>query len=118
MRLAIAMFSILCFISTAFGKCGVNDIVVGTERSGRKNRGEPEWNVQVVNKCNCSQSNIILTCRGFQTVKPVDPSIFRRKGDYCLINGGRPLLPGADVRFTYAWDPPIFLFPYSTKPLC
>ncbi|XP_042001307.1 TPD1 protein homolog 1-like [Salvia splendens] len=118
MRLAIAVFYILCFISTAFGKCGPNDIVVGTVRSGRVNRGLPEWDVQVVNNCNCSQSDIIVTCRGFQTVKPVDRSIFQTKGDYCLINRGRPIRPRADVRFTYAWDRPTFFFPYSTKSRC
>ncbi|XP_047970181.1 TPD1 protein homolog 1-like [Salvia hispanica] len=118
MRLAIAVLSILCFISTAFGKCGVNELVIGTVRSGRQIGGKPEWNVQVVNNCNCSQSNIVLTCSGFQTVKPVDPSIFQRNGDHCSVNGGRPLLPRADVKFSYAWDPPFFLFPFSTKPLC
>ncbi|KAH6761416.1 hypothetical protein C2S51_018365 [Perilla frutescens var. frutescens] len=118
MKLTIATFSLLCFISTAFGECGLNDFVIGTVRSGRQIQGKPEWNVQVVNKCNCSQSNIVLTCKDFQTVEPVDPSIFQKNSDSCSVNGGRPLRPQADVKFSYAWDPPFFLFPLSTKSLC
>lgn len=116
MRITVAVLSILCFISTAYGEYGVKDLV--TVRSGRQIQGKPEWNVQIVNKCNCSQSNIFLSCQGFQTVEPVDPAIFSKHGDQCSVNKGLPIASKKEVTFSYAWDPPFFLFPLSTRSLC
>ncbi|KAL3844015.1 hypothetical protein ACJIZ3_001418 [Penstemon smallii] len=109
---------LLCFISIAFGQCDLNNFVIGTVRSGREIQGKPEWNVQVVNTCKCPQGNIILSCPGFQTAEAIDPAIFVKSGDRCLINQGRPIQPQASIRFSYAWDPPFLLRPLSAVPLC
>lgn len=106
-----------CYYIAAYGECGVKDLVIGTVRSGRQIQGKPEWNVQIVNKCNCSQSNIFLSCQGFQTVEPVDPAIFSKHGDQCSVNKGFPIASQNEVTFSYAWDPPFFLFPLSTRSL-
>ncbi|KAG8375813.1 hypothetical protein BUALT_Bualt10G0139400 [Buddleja alternifolia] len=109
---------LLCFICKAFGECDLNNFVIGTVRSGREIQGKPEWNVQVVNTCKCPQANIVLSCKDFQTVEPIDISIFQKSGDRCLLNQGRPVQPQESVRFSYAWDPPFFLRPLSAQILC
>ncbi|KAL2489549.1 Beta-1 [Forsythia ovata] len=112
-------FLLFSFISPAIGQqCDLNNFVIGTVRSGREIEGKPEWNVQVVNTCKCPQSNIVLSCKGFQTVEPISPSIFNKVGDFCHINQDLPVQPQASVRFSYAWDPPFLLRPASAKVLC
>lgn len=117
-KLQIWLRMMWCYYIAAYGECGVKDLVIGTVRSGRQIQGKPEWNVQIVNKCNCSQSNILLRCQGFQTVEPVDPAIFSKHGDECSVNKGFPIASQNEVTFSYAWDPPFFLFPLSTRSLC
>ncbi|KAL8496932.1 hypothetical protein ACS0TY_020571 [Phlomoides rotata] len=117
-KLSITISLVLCFISTALGKCGLNDFVIGTVKSGNTRAGATEWNVEIVNTCNCAQSNIVVSCPGFQTVEPLNPSIFKKNGDLCVVNQGRPIPPKGSVKFSYAWDPPFVLKPFSTRSLC
>lgn len=122
-KLSITLLLVSCFVSRgARGEsCDLNSITIGTVRSGREIQGKPEWNVQVVSTCkSCALTNIELSCQGFQTVEAIDPSIFQfqKDGDRCLVNGGRPLQPQASVRFSYAWDPPFLLRPFSALVMC
>ena len=93
--------------------CSVNDITVGTVRSGGQIQGKPEWNVTVTNNCVCPQRLIKLACTGFRAVVEIDPSIFKREGaDKCLLIQGNNLAgsASASIKFSYAWDPPFTFF--------
>ncbi|KAI9124498.1 hypothetical protein K1719_004420 [Acacia pycnantha] len=95
-------------------ECSLNNINIGTVRSGREVEGKPEWKVTVVNNCSCSQSQIQLSCKGFQSSESVDPSVFAKKGDSCSLINGHPLKGFSSVSFSYAWDPPFLLLPSSS----
>lgn len=84
-------------------------------RNGREIGGQPEWDVTVTNNCACSQSQIQLTCKGFQSSESVDPSVFAIQGDNCLLINGDPLRAFTSVNFSYAWYPPFILFPSSSQ---
>ncbi|KAJ4835930.1 hypothetical protein Tsubulata_039734 [Turnera subulata] len=109
---AILLFCLL--FTKAFGACTLDNINIGTVRSGREIRGQPEWNVTVINNCPCPQSQIKLSCVGFQSATNVDPSIFLKQDDLCLLINGNPLQPFASVSFSYAWDPPFLLLPNNS----
>ncbi|WJX17421.1 hypothetical protein P8452_07342 [Trifolium repens] len=115
------LFSIL-FLSLVIkgsdARCSIYDLVVGTIRSGYDVKGVPEWNVIVQNNCNCSQSHIVLSCPGFTSEEPVDPSIFLVRYNTCLLIRGGTLAPHADVKFSYARDPPILIRPMSSVGSC
>ncbi|XP_020229279.1 TPD1 protein homolog 1A [Cajanus cajan] len=95
-------------------ECSLNNINIGTTRSGREIQGKPEWNVTVINNCSCVQSQIKLACKGFQSAETIDPSIFSVEGDTCLLNKGNPVKGFDAVSFSYAWDPPFLLLPTSS----
>ncbi|KAL4650829.1 hypothetical protein ACB092_01G115500 [Castanea dentata] len=101
----------LSLISKGFYACSLDNININTIRSGREIQGKPEWNVTVINNCNCPQLLIKLSCKGFQTVENVDPSILSIMDDKCLLIRGKPLEGFASVKFSYAWDPPFILLP-------
>lgn len=105
-------------LRAALGACTLNDFVIGTVRNGKTRAGATEWSVEIVNTCSCAQSNIVLSCPGFQTYDPLNPSVFHRDGDLCSVIQGRPLASKASVKFTYAWDPPFVLKPFSARSLC
>ncbi|GAA0173558.1 hypothetical protein LIER_27147 [Lithospermum erythrorhizon] len=96
-----------------------NNLVIGTEITGRDVQGKPEWNVQVVNNCTCAQSSIFLKCGDFKSLVAVDPSIFSKaSGDQCIVNNGGPIPPNGVVKFSYVWDRPFILFPAASKVFC
>ncbi|KOM56221.1 hypothetical protein LR48_Vigan10g211300 [Vigna angularis] len=98
--------------------CNLNNINIESTRSGRTILGKPEWNVVVKNNCNCTQSQIRLSCRGFQTTEIVSRSILAVEGDSCLLINGNPLKGFATVSFSYAWDPPFILMPLTSHTTC
>ncbi|XP_061343769.1 protein TAPETUM DETERMINANT 1 [Gastrolobium bilobum] len=104
----------LTLIIKGSDNCSLNNINIGTTRSGRQIQGMPEWNVTVINNCSCEQSQIRLACKGFQTTEGVNPSILSMKGDSCLLINGNPLQAFATVSFSYAWDPPFLLLPTNS----
>lgn len=103
---------------SAGGNCSLDTINIGTQRSGREIGGQPEWNVQVINNCDCPQKQIVLSCPGFQTTEPVVPSILSKQGDTCLLINGSTVQPRASVSFSYAWDPPFIMFPRFSVAQC
>ncbi|CAK7329553.1 unnamed protein product [Dovyalis caffra] len=105
---------LLCLATEGLCACSLNNINIGTVRSGRQISGKPEWNVTVVNNCQCAQSQIKLSCMGFQTVENIDPSILVKQGDACLLINGNSLEKSASVKFSYAWDPPFLLLPLGS----
>lgn len=115
----LSRFELVDFVAgSAIGSCSLDTINIGTQRSGREIGGQPEWNVQVINNCDCPQKKIVLSCPGFQTVEPVDPSILSKQGDTCLLINGGIVQPGSSVSFSYAWDPPVIMFPRFSVPQC
>ncbi|KAJ6409881.1 hypothetical protein OIU84_009380 [Salix udensis] len=104
----------LCLVTRGLCDCSLDKINIGTVRSGREISGQAEWNVTVVNNCQCPQSQIQLSCTGFQTVENIDPSILSKQGDTCLLINGSSLLASASVDFSYAWDPPFLLLPLAS----
>ncbi|WOG87768.1 hypothetical protein DCAR_0206999 [Daucus carota subsp. sativus] len=113
--LLILFFS---FVSKGLCVCDKNSIIVGTERSGRLIGGKDEWNVEITNNCTCFQKSITLKCDGFQSVSPVDPRLFKKVADHCLLNQGRALPPFNSIKFSYAWYPPFFLIPQFSIVQC
>ncbi|TKY53527.1 hypothetical protein E2542_SST25061 [Spatholobus suberectus] len=107
------LFLILIIKGSSY--CSLNNINIGTIRSGRQIQGQPEWNVVVINNCSCTQSQIRLACKGFRTTENVSPSIISKQGDSCLLINGNPLKGFANVRFSYAWDRPFLLLPTSSR---
>lgn len=93
--------------------CSLDNINIGTVRSGREIGGLPEWNVTVINNCSCPQKLIKLTCGGFQSAEYVDPKTLGKTDEdkKCMLNEGNPLEGFASIAFSYAWDPPFLLFP-------
>lgn len=87
--------------------------------SGRQVQWKPEWTVIVFNSCTCPVGGIVLSCPEFETVEPIDPSMFLRSGDgRCLINQGNDLLPKTFIRFAYAWDTKFNLPVKYSTPQC
>ncbi|KAH1131644.1 hypothetical protein J1N35_003022 [Gossypium stocksii] len=65
--------------SSRFCVCSLNDIIVGTVRTGVEVQGMAEWKVTITNNCNCAQHKLTPSCEGFQSRETVDPNIFRNK---------------------------------------
>lgn len=83
-------------------------------------QGKPVWQVSVINNCNCDQSQILLSCKGFQTAEPIDRSVLIIQGDNCLLFNGHALGGHNTDEFAYAWDAPFPFAPISsvTVPPC
>ncbi|CAL0324933.1 unnamed protein product [Lupinus luteus] len=98
--------------------CSLKDLYVKTSKTGVTIQGKPEWLVTVTNNCQCGQTQVILNCRGYKTVEPVDPNILTYSGtDYCLINNGKPIYK-QPITFKYAWDTAFSMSPNSSQITC
>ncbi|GAB2233545.1 hypothetical protein Droror1_Dr00002771 [Drosera rotundifolia] len=115
MILVLALFTKGCL-----SQCDASNIQYGGERTGREVGGKPEWSTYYYLNCKCHMGHITITnCKDFQTTEPVDPAIFYKAGDTCLLKQGQFLPPHANVTFNYAWDQPfIFLRPSHAEVRC
>ncbi|KAM1527864.1 hypothetical protein ACFXTI_016984 [Malus domestica] len=107
MATLVMSFIVILLFSLArngFCACSLDNLNIGTYRSGREVGGKPERNVVVTNNCNCARNHIVLSCQGFQTLEPVDPAILEKRGDECVLIRGDSLAAGA-------WDPPVLMLP-------
>ncbi|KAM7459523.1 hypothetical protein LguiA_036517 [Lonicera macranthoides] len=77
-----------------------------------------EWNVTVANECFCAESNVVLPCKGFQSISNVDPTVFTKQDDSCFINKDSVIPPYSSVSFTYAWDHPFNFTHASSQEVC
>ncbi|KAG0474074.1 hypothetical protein HPP92_015931 [Vanilla planifolia] len=103
------------------GICNLSSISVEQRTLGRVVNGKAEYEVVVLNSCICSQSSLLLSCRGFNTVEPVDPQVFGKvdgEEDECVVNNYAPVFQGNPVAFRYAWDRKIELRPLSSVISC
>ncbi|XP_004514603.1 TPD1 protein homolog 1B-like [Cicer arietinum] len=112
-RSLISIILLTLAVKESYG-CSLNNITIGTTRSGREIKDMPEWNVVVINNCNCTQSSLVLSCVGFKTLEPVDPSIFLVRNNTCLLIKGNPLPAFGTVNFSYVWYPPFIMRPTSS----
>ncbi|ESW18468.1 hypothetical protein PHAVU_006G043500 [Phaseolus vulgaris] len=112
------MILFFIFFSQGYSKCSLEDIHVSQAITGLTVKGKPELSVTVANWCSCAQSNVKLDCKGFQSVKSIDPSILKVSGHVCLVNSGNPILEEGVVEFSYAWDTPFSLLPISSDISC
>uniref|UniRef100_A0A803MHH4 Uncharacterized protein n=1 Tax=Chenopodium quinoa TaxID=63459 RepID=A0A803MHH4_CHEQI len=99
-------------------KCGLKNIKVTTKRTGTTIEGQPQYAVTVTNNCPCAQSRVYLRCLGFSSVQPINPGVFKVKGDSCLINNGRPIARGKSVSFKYSFLQPTDLVPQRSEITC
>ncbi|GMY29255.1 TPD1 protein homolog 1-like [Fagus crenata] len=112
---AFIKFLCVLFVVSLVGKgncqCGLSNVSINQSKTGEVVQKKPVWNVTITNNCACSQSDLTLSCNGFQTVKPVDSSVLSKSGNECLVNNGVIVGPFSFVTFTYAWDTS---FPFQT----
>ena len=80
------------------------------------NLTKPEWKLTLSTDCPCPQTDVKLTCAGFQPVQNPDPSIFTKNGDTCSITP--PVLPFEAVSVTYAADTSFDFHLVSSKASC
>ncbi|KAK7318984.1 hypothetical protein RJT34_03693 [Clitoria ternatea] len=107
----------LVLISHGYSQCSLKDLSVTQQKTAVKVKGKPEWNVTITNNCPCVQTNVKLNCVGFQTVEPIDVTIFSVSGDSCLVNAGQPIYRDP-ITFKYAWDNSFPLNPNSSVIAC
>ncbi|KAL8216975.1 hypothetical protein R6Q57_023812 [Mikania cordata] len=74
-------FLIMIFFALIIRGCALKDIAVGTERSSREVQDKQEWKVEFINSCKCSQQELIVSCKGYQSVEKVDPNVFKSVGN-------------------------------------
>ncbi|XP_061372992.1 uncharacterized protein LOC133315398 [Gastrolobium bilobum] len=113
--LSIILFLVL--ISQGNSKCYLSDLSIRQSQTGAKLKGKPEWGVTITNNCPCVQKNVMLNCRGFQTIEHINPSVLSVSGNVCLVNGGNSIYRDA-ITFKYAWDQSFPLNPISSEIAC
>ncbi|XVE66402.1 hypothetical protein DITRI_Ditri08aG0077500 [Diplodiscus trichospermus] len=108
----------LTLIGQGHCQCSLEQVSIIQTQTGKIVENQPEWKVVISNGCVCSLSELKISCRGFQTVEPIDPSILSKSGDECLINNGEPVAPLSDFTFNYAWDESFAFIALSSQPNC
>ncbi|KEH41019.1 hypothetical protein MTR_1g040845 [Medicago truncatula] len=73
--------------------------------------GKLQRHVSILNTCRCAQSQILLSCNGFQ---PIDQTILKKQGNNCLLFNGHPLAYNNTERFFYASARSIRFAPISS----
>ncbi|CAH1423134.1 unnamed protein product [Lactuca virosa] len=86
-------------------KCSKSDIVINQGPTSPLPHGIPIYTVEIMNICatGCSISDVHLSCGWFSSARLVNPHLFKRlRYNDCLVNDGKPLIPGRTVMFQYA----------------
>ncbi|KAJ4707847.1 putative Beta-1,3-N-Acetylglucosaminyltransferase family protein [Melia azedarach] len=99
-------------------RCPVETISIEQQETGRIVKGKTEYQVIVINICDCPQKNVTLDCDGFQTVEDPDPAIFTKTEASCVLLHGKKVVPSIEVDFTYAWDEEYPFYLLSAAPAC
>ncbi|KAB2613015.1 hypothetical protein D8674_035331 [Pyrus ussuriensis x Pyrus communis] len=76
------------------------------------------WNVTIINDCHCSLLNVMLSCYGFVSAIPIDPSILRKSGDVCLINNKIPIYAHASFGRNFSWESDFPFNPLLSQVAC
>ncbi|QCD99285.1 TPD1 protein homolog 1B-like [Vigna unguiculata] len=100
------------------GSCSLRDLSITQTLTGVKVEGKPEWIVKITNNCACVQLNVILNCKGFQSVEKIDSSVLRNSSGRCLVNNGQSVYGEDAVQFKYASDKQFPFTPISSQIAC
>ncbi|OVA09604.1 hypothetical protein BVC80_9101g130 [Macleaya cordata] len=95
--------------------CELSSLHIDQSKTGELYAGKPVYRVGVANWCACTQSNVVLNCGGFKSVKPIDPQLIELNDDKCLINDGRPFKVHV---FEYAADTQYNFTVAKSDPAC
>ncbi|GMP94470.1 hypothetical protein CsSME_00043923 [Camellia sinensis var. sinensis] len=111
---------LLSFVGKGLSQvCSLDNLNIDQHRTDRIIQGKPEWNVTVINNCNCSRQGMAFSCAGFKTAEPIDPAIFKPiDNGLCAVLPNKLLKPHDTVKFAYAWDPPFIMFPRRATSVC
>lgn len=103
-------------------QCSKNSLKITQYRTGETFRSKPVWRVKITNDCPCTQLDVKLSCKGFQTVKEVDidpnKPVLAKSGDECLLNDGRPIYAHKNFSFIYAFGTQCTFRPLSSRIAC
>ncbi|XP_007043226.2 PREDICTED: TPD1 protein homolog 1 [Theobroma cacao] len=108
----------LSLIGHGYCQCSLDNISVSQTKTGTTVQNKPEWQVTISNNCSCTQSELKLSCDGFQTVEKVDSSVMTQTRGECLINSGQQVARHSNLSFKYAWDTSFPLNPLSSQVNC
>ncbi|XP_038881121.1 uncharacterized protein At1g05835-like [Benincasa hispida] len=109
---------VLSLVSTGNCQCILNNITISQRMTGFQIHGMTEWKVTISNNCPCSQSEVKIDCKGFQTTESIDPSILAVFDTECLVNNGLPIFNSNPITFSYAQDPQFNFKPISSQISC
>ncbi|XP_062182103.1 uncharacterized protein LOC133886406 [Phragmites australis] len=121
---AFLLLCCLCNGGNAYEECKPSDLAITqTVVPGHVVGGYRVYAVAVENRCICSQGEVKLACRGFNSSVHVDPAgVLRPDGDgeLCTLNGSRPIAMGLEyaVKFYYAWSSQFSFKPVSSTIAC
>ncbi|ESQ53966.1 hypothetical protein EUTSA_v10027525mg [Eutrema salsugineum] len=109
----LCLILFLAFVAQGYGdshpndlSCHLSDLSIKQSKTGKIVQNKPEWEVRVKNPClECRLHYIKLSCVGFNSVTPIDPSAsFTHVRDVCYLRSGFYIHPREEVVFTYVWD--------------
>ncbi|GMI83811.1 hypothetical protein like AT4G32110 [Hibiscus trionum] len=101
----------LALIGQGYCQCSLANVTISQTKTGKTVKSKSEWRVTISNDCVCTQSDLKLSCDGFQTAETIDSSVMLKSGGECLINDGLPVYSFSNLSFNYAWHTS---FPFKT----
>ncbi|KAL5203884.1 hypothetical protein ABZP36_008755 [Zizania latifolia] len=110
-----------CLFSGGQAECSLSDLVVTQTAVPGQVGGDPEYQVTVENRCICTQTDVKVSCAGFDSPLPVDPAVIRPDGDgsdLCTLNNGGAVTNDAKLSFTYAGKTEVSFAPVSSTVNC
>ncbi|KAE8796311.1 hypothetical protein D1007_28834 [Hordeum vulgare] len=115
-----AMLMLFSLCNRGSAKCTLSDLHVTQTATGKNAGGNPEYAVEVENKCICTQTDVKLLAPGFKSSEPVDPQLFRLDADGKLgtLNNASPVYYGYKIKFNYASATKFSLAPFSSGIAC
>ncbi|KAF8110894.1 hypothetical protein N665_0078s0084 [Sinapis alba] len=100
----LCLILLFAFVSQGFGCHGegtFEDVILKQSKTGKMIKNTPEWEVKLTNPCTCTITHLMMTCVGFQSLTPIDPTQMSISGNECKVyslSGG-----GTVFVFKYVW---------------
>uniref|UniRef100_A0A0D9XSH4 Uncharacterized protein n=1 Tax=Leersia perrieri TaxID=77586 RepID=A0A0D9XSH4_9ORYZ len=112
LKIISAFLLLACLCSRGEAVCSLSDLVVTQTGS----------HVTVENRCICTQTNMKLSCAGFdESAVRGEPGVISRDagaGDLCTLVGGGPVTNDSSVSFDYAGKTSVSFTPVSSTINC
>lgn len=98
----------------------MSDIKTSWKPTGKVVGGKEQYLEIIENKCSCPQAKVTVRCGVIDTVEPVDKTKISHIGntEFCIIAGGKPIIKGSPVTFTYSFGTPQDFPVVSAEPQC